>query len=71
MWGGGGGGTEEPEGLLVPSPIAVTATHSSKPNTHQDPDNAQASIAAELKLKYWERKATEEIWERLQNTLHL
>ena len=32
---GGAGDKEEPEGLLVPSPIAVTATHSSKPNTDQ------------------------------------
>ena len=32
-WGGGGGGKEEPEGLLVPSSIAVTATHGSKPST--------------------------------------
>ena len=35
MGGGGGGGKEEPEGVLVPSPITVTATHSSKPNTDQ------------------------------------
>ena len=33
--GGGGGGQEELEGLLVPSAIAVTAIHSSKPNTDQ------------------------------------
>ena len=30
---GGGGGKEKSEGLLVPSPTAVTTTHSSKPNT--------------------------------------
>ena len=36
---GWGGGKEEPEGLLVPSPIAVTATHRSKPNTLSLPFN--------------------------------